>query len=163
MLCAHRTDPKQRNKWPWELRQRSKNGSTSAQTFGRLCPDGRLRLFCPVAWIRAPPAPTLFPALASTACFRSAAHVARMTRPHFFHTAAAPVSSMLFGRLVLPLPQQHHGASASSRHRRWRPAPPTCVGGRGLALPALMDTNASGLHLQHETLEYNIHLKEMKH
>jgi hypothetical protein len=31
------------------------------------------------------------------------------------------------------------------------------------AWSALTDTNAGGLHLQHETLEYNIHLKQMKH
>jgi hypothetical protein len=30
-------------------------------------------------------------------------------------------------------------------------------------LPALMDTNADNLHLQHETLQYNVHLKQMKH
>jgi hypothetical protein len=54
-------------------------------------------------------------------------------------------------------------ACTSSSHHRRQLAPLPRVGGRGLALPALMDINTGGLYLQDETLKYNIHLKQMKH
>jgi hypothetical protein len=62
-----------------------------------------------------------------------------------------------------PLTQQHRTTCASSPHRQWWHAPPPRVGSHDLVLPALIDTNAGGLHLQHETLECNIHLRQMKH
>jgi hypothetical protein len=71
--------------------------------------------------------------------FRSVADVARMTRPRLFHTGATPVSYRPPGRLA---PASFTIAS----HTLCR-----------------MDTNAGGLHLQHEILECNIHLKQMKH
>jgi hypothetical protein len=86
-----------------------------------------------------------------------------MTRLGLFHTDATHVPSRLPGRLAPPLPQQRHMARAYSTHRWGRSAPPSRIGSRGLALSTLMNTNNGGLHLQHETLECNIHSKQMKY
>jgi hypothetical protein len=104
-----------------------------------------------------------YPCSHQTAHFRSAAHTPRMTRPHLFRTGAAP-----------SLPSHLEDSPRLFHNHTVRPMPPPHNVGSGLrllhasvaaagALPALMDTNADGLHLQYETLKRNIHLKYMKH
>jgi hypothetical protein len=85
-----------------------------------------------------------------------------MTRPRLFHTGAPPASSRLPGILAL--------ASSTTAPRSLcllpTPPPPTYASSTRrwpqLGSATLMDTNAGGLHLQHETLECNTHLKQMK-
>jgi len=135
-------------------------GSTSARTSGRMCPSRRLRLLHPVRSDSR--IGSVSHARIRTAYFRSVVHAARMTCPRLFHTIAVPVSSRLPGRLAPASCTTAPRRPCLLPHRRRWPAPPPRVGDRGLALPALMDTNADGLHLQHETLECNIRLKQIK-
>jgi hypothetical protein len=74
-----------------------------------------------------------------TSRFRSVDDATQMTRLCLFHTGVAPVSSRSPGRLT---PASFTTASHTL---------------------CLVDTNVGGLHLQHETLECNIHLKQIKH
>jgi hypothetical protein len=77
-----------------------------------------------------------------TARFIFAAHVAQMTRSRLFHIDATPVSSRPPEKLVPASSTIAPRDLCLLPHRRRRPAPPPCVGGRGLALLAVMDTNA---------------------